>query len=187
MRDRVETERLLLRLPEAEDVPALVAYYLENRAHLEPWSPAWPSGFFSQAFWREQVRLARAELEADTAVRFFIFERAAPRRVVGNLSLSQIQRGPLQQCLLGYGLASDCQGRGYMLEAVCAAVRYAFEELRLHRVMANYLPHNRRSAAVLRRAGFSIEGYARDYLLINGKWEDHVLTAVVNPDWISER
>jgi ribosomal-protein-alanine N-acetyltransferase len=70
-----------------------------------------------------------------------------------------------------------------MVEAVGAAVGYAFAVLRLHRVMANYMPHNVRSAAVLRRAGFTVEGYARDYLLINGRWEDHVLTGIVNPDW----
>jgi len=50
-------------------------------------------------------------------------------------------------------------------------------------VMAGYVPRNRRSAAVLRRAGFTVEGYARDYLLINGHWEDHILTAITNPDW----
>ena len=45
------------------------------------------------------------------------------------------------------------------------------------------MPHNRRSAAVLRRTGFIVEGCARDCLLINGRWEDHVLTAITNPDW----
>jgi ribosomal-protein-alanine N-acetyltransferase len=49
--------------------------------------------------------------------------------------------------------------------------------------MAGYVPHNIRSAAVLRRAGFTVEGYARDYILINGRWEDHILTAITNPDW----
>ncbi len=70
-----------------------------------------------------------------------------------------------------------------MVEAVLAAVRFAFERLRLHRVMANYMPHNQRSGAVLRSAGFTVEGYARDYLLIDGRWQDHVLTAISNPKW----
>jgi ribosomal-protein-alanine N-acetyltransferase len=67
-----------------------------------------------------------------------------------------------------------------MLEAVRGAVAYAFGSLGLHRVTANYMPRNRRSGSVLRRAGFVVEGYARDYLLINGRWEDHMLTAIVN-------
>jgi ribosomal-protein-alanine N-acetyltransferase len=70
-----------------------------------------------------------------------------------------------------------------MLEAVRGAVAYAFGTLGLHRVMAACMPGNRRSAAVLRQAGFVVEGYAREYLRINGRWEDHLLTAVTNADW----
>jgi ribosomal-protein-alanine N-acetyltransferase len=52
--------------------------------------------------------------------------------------------------------------------------------------MANYMPHNRRSGNVLKRAGFVVEGYARDYLMINGKWEDHIFTSLTNPHWRSD-
>ena len=70
-----------------------------------------------------------------------------------------------------------------MTEAVAAAIRYAFEDLRLHRVKAAYLPTNERSGRLLRRLGFVVEGYARDYLLIQGRWQDQVLVALINPDW----
>ena len=45
------------------------------------------------------------------------------------------------------------------------------------------MPRNAKSAAVLNKCGFVIEGEAKDYLLINGKWEDHILTACINEDW----
>ena len=48
--------------------------------------------------------------------------------------------------------------------------------------MANYIPHNERSGRLLRRLGFMVEGYARDYLFINGAWRDHILTALTNPN-----
>jgi len=35
------------------------------------------------------------------------------------------------------------------------------------------------------RCGFVIEGHAKAYLLINGRWEDHVLVAITNPDWVA--
>jgi ribosomal-protein-alanine N-acetyltransferase len=57
-----------------------------------------------------------------------------------------------------------------------------FGELGFHRIMANYLPHNERSGRLLRRLGFVVEGYARDYLYIHGAWRDHILTALTNPD-----
>ena len=183
MRSLIETERLCLGLPEPADAAAIAAYYRENRGHLEPWSPSWPVGFFTEDFWRDQARSVRQDFRTGNAVRMIIALRAQPRRVIGNLSLTQVVRGPAHHCVMGYSLAEEFQGHGYMLEAVRAAVTYAFGELRLHRVSASYMPHNRRSAAVLRRAGFTIEGYARDYIRIEGRWEDHIMTAIVNPDW----
>lgn len=183
MRPLVESERLQIRLPEDPDVPAIVRYYRTNRKHLQPWSPTFTEDMFRTGYWFDQVLARRAEFDAGSGVRAFIFRRDAPATVIGNVSLNQIHRGPAQYCVMGYSLAADAQGRGYMLEAVRAMVRYAFEELGLHRVMAGYMPHNVRSAAVLRRAGFTVDGYARDYILIDGRWEDHILTSITNPDW----
>jgi ribosomal-protein-alanine N-acetyltransferase len=55
--------------------------------------------------------------------------------------------------------------------------------LNLHRVMANYLPENERSARLLARLGFCIEGQANAYLQIAGAWRDHILTSLVNAQW----
>jgi ribosomal-protein-alanine N-acetyltransferase len=179
----IQSDRLRLRLPEDGDVPEIIRFYRENRQHLQPWSPTFPPELFQSEYWRDQIAERRAELEAGLGARTFIVLKEDAASVIGNISLTQVQRGPGQYCLMGYSLAARAQGHGYMVEAVSAAVGYAFEGLRLHRVAANYMPHNVRSAAVLRRAGFTIEGYARDYILINGRWEDHILTATVNPDW----
>jgi len=178
----IETERLVLRLPREEDIPAITDFYASNRAHLEPWSPAWPPNFLTADYWSDQVAARWTEHRAGTGLRAFIFLRP-DGRLVGNISISQIERGPGHHCVMGYGLAESAQGRGYMVEAVRAMVTHAFQVLGLHRVTANYMPHNVRSAAVLRACGFTIEGYARDYLLINRRWEDHILTAISNPDW----
>jgi ribosomal-protein-alanine N-acetyltransferase len=63
-----------------------------------------------------------------------------------------------------------------------------FAEQKLHRIGANYMPHNARSGRLLAGLGFRIEGYARDYLYIDGAWRDHVLTSLVNdafrPEWL---
>lgn len=74
-----------------------------------------------------------------------------------------------------------------MYEGAQAAIRYMFRQQRMHRIMANYMPHNQRSGALLKRMGFEKEGYAKDYLLINGKWQDHVLTALINQEWTAPR
>jgi ribosomal-protein-alanine N-acetyltransferase len=69
-----------------------------------------------------------------------------------------------------------------MHEVAQAGIGYMFETQGLHRIMANHLPANVRSEQLLRRLGFEREGYARAYLKIAGKWEDHVLNALVRPE-----
>ena len=179
----IETERLAIRLPEIQDVPEIIRYYGDNRAHLQPFSPIFARDFLDELTWLEQVRVRSRELSAGESFRAFIFARSVPDRIVGNINLTQVQRGAFQSCVLGYNLARDEQGRGYMTEAVAATVAFAFGTWKLHRVAADYMPKNTRSAAVLRRCGFVVKGHASAYLLINGRWEDHVLTAITNPDF----
>lgn len=91
-------------------------------------------------------------------------------------------RGVFQATYLGYQLDRAHVGNGLMQEALVAMIQYVFQELQLHRIMANYVPTNERSARLLRRLGFSVEGYARDYLFLDGVWKDHVLTSLPHPN-----
>jgi ribosomal-protein-alanine N-acetyltransferase len=179
----IQTQRLLIRLATEADVHEVIRFYRENREHLQPVSPTYPPDFLDEATWLEQVRNRLPEFAAGAGFRAFIFTRASPNRIIGNLSLTQVARGAFQSCALGYSLAADGQGNGYMTEAVRGAVAFAFETWKLHRVGASYMPRNTRSGAVLERCGFKIEGNALAYLLINGRWEDHVLTAITNSSW----
>jgi ribosomal-protein-alanine N-acetyltransferase len=155
------------------------AYHLDNQQHLAPWSPLRPADYYST----EQVRL-RLEQQAvaygfGNAVHFALLEKASGQ-MIGTCNFTGIMRGAFQACYLGYSLAAAHQGRGLMHEALQTAIGHMFDELKLHRIMANYIPDNQRSAALLQRLGFEREGYARAYLQIAGRWQDHVLTARVN-------
>ena len=176
------TERLQVRMASVEDVPAILTHFEQNREFFRPTDPPRPDAFYEAEFWRAQVLRSFMEFQQDESLRLFIFKSDA-RTVIGTVNFTQIVRGPLQACFLGYGISEREQGQGQMREALGAAIRYVFEELRLHRIMAGYMPHNARSARVLERLGFRIEGQAQDYLLINGEWRDHVLTSLVNPAW----
>jgi ribosomal-protein-alanine N-acetyltransferase len=177
------TPRLELRLPGREAAPRVVRYFRENEAFLAPWTPPTPPGFYTEAYWRARLPAAREEYRAGTGMRLFLFPRGEPEgAVLGTCNFTQISRGPFQACYLGYGLAERSQGQGLMREALAAALAHVFQALGLHRVMANHLPTNERSARLLRRLGFVVEGYARDYLFVGGAWRDHVLTSLTNPD-----
>lgn len=177
------TTRLLIRLAEANDVPALLRYYHENADHLAPTSPLWPPEFLTAAFWLRQVARNNDDFAQGRAVKLVLFDMSEPEMMVGQISLNNIVRGAAYYCDLGYSLAEDRQGQGLMWEALVSVIRYAFDELGLHRVKAAYLPANERSGRLLRRLGFVIEGYARDYLLIQGRWQDQVLVGLTNPEW----
>lgn len=180
----IETHRLIIRLPQIADVPEVIRYYGDNREHIQAFSPTFAPDFLHPATWFEQVRARTLEFGAGESFRAFLFDRLAPIRVLGNINLTQVHRGSFQSCVLGYSLAASEQGKGYMTEAVNGAVPFAFGTWKLHRVAASYMPRNSRSAAVLRRCGFKVEGQAPTYLFINGRWEDHVLTSITNPDWM---
>jgi len=61
-------------------------------------------------------------------------------------------------------------------------LNYAFVRLELHRVEANIQPGNVASIALVRRAGFTQEGYSRRYLKISGRWRDHERWALLAED-----
>lgn len=182
-RVRLETERLVLRHAELSDVPALVRYVNENRDFLAPWEPLRPEAYYRESWWRHRIPEDVRDYREDRALRLFLFPKDEPGHVAGAANFSNFMRGPFQACFLGYALGERHQGKGYMTEALTAAVDFVFQRLGLHRIMANYMPENERSAAVLRRLGFEVEGRARDYVLIGGRWRDHVLTSKVNPAW----
>ncbi|MBL4844815.1 MAG: GNAT family N-acetyltransferase [Planctomycetes bacterium] len=179
---RIETSRLVLRQPEPAEADQVVAYYEKNRDHHGPWDPPRHPPFYRIQHWALRLETNRKETSADRSLRMFVYERDAPGVIRGATNLSQFVRGPFQSCSLGYSLDEAVVGRGYMGEALTALTEHAFTRLQLHRVEANYVPTNVRSGAVLRRCGFQVQGYARDYLYIAGAWRDHVLTALTNPD-----
>lgn len=102
---------------------------------------------------------------------------------VGEMNLSSIQRGPFQSAYIGYWISEDVAGHGYTPEALVVIMRYAFEELGLHRVQIAIIPRNAASRRVVEKLGIREEGIALRYLEINGVWEDHVRYAVTSEEW----
>lgn len=178
----IVTKRLLLRLANQEDVPLIVKYYADNQAYLTPFYTVWPESFFTEAYWNSEVEIAISEFVQGQSLRLLIFSQSEST-IIGTINFRNFIRSSAQFCTVGYSLAENEQGKGYMTEALEASIDYVFNELKIHRIMANYMPHNQSSGNLLKRLGFVVEGYARDYLLINGQWQDHILTSLINSQW----
>jgi ribosomal-protein-alanine N-acetyltransferase len=172
----------VIRTLGAADIPALLDYLAAERRDHARWTPRRPHED-SAAHWRKALRDREKDRKAGRSLFLFLFRKGDPVAIVGHASLSNVVRGAFQACHLGYALRKGHEGQGLMTEALRAVLRHAFGPMNLHRVMANHMPSNRRSAAVLRRLGFRREGLAREYLHIDGRWEPHVLNSLVNPRW----
>jgi len=190
----LRTERLRVAHVRPGYEAETVAFFTRNRAHFARWDPPAPSDFYSVGFWERSVARAIEDFVFDRAVRFDLFDAAqiegvalARHRVIGRVGFAQIFRGPFQSCILGYQIDAAYEGRGLMHEALTAAIAYMFDVRGLHRIQANHLPENARSAALLARLGFVREGLAKDYLFIVDAWRDHVLNALTNARFDASR
>lgn len=174
-------EGLYLRPPEARDYEIWAALREDSRGFLTPWEPSWPIDDLTRAAYRRRLRRYALDRERDEAHAFFLF-RAADDRLLGGLTLSNIRRGVAQTGTLGYWMGAPYAGQGWMTRAVAAACRHGFDKMSLHRIEAACLRSNLASRALLERNRFHLEGAARSYLKIDGKWTDHLLFARIADD-----
>jgi ribosomal-protein-alanine N-acetyltransferase len=175
----VEGDGVFLRAPQMSDYSEWTTLREASRAFLTPWEPTWPSDDLSRSAFRRRLRRYAEDQRADTSYAFFLF-RKSDEALVGGLTLANIRRGVAQAGSLGYWIGEPFARRGLMTGAVQGLAPFAFASLRLHRLEAACIPSNTASIRLLEKVGFAREGYAREYLCINGLWQDHLLFARLN-------
>lgn len=183
---QLPTRRLLVRLAQVNDARLVTAYYAENRYFLKSWEPTRDESYYHETGWHTRLVQISRWHKQQTGFCFLLLN-PQETEIYGMASFTGVVRGAFQACYLGYSLGQRWQGQGLMFEALQRAIQYLQHQQNIRRIMANYMPHNLRSGALLQRLGFQKEGYARGYLHIDGKWQDHILTALVWPGWQSGR
>lgn len=179
----LNTQRLNIRLAGPGEEGLILNFYLENQNHLSQWDPEKSENFYTEAYWFEKISSALELASEEKEFRFHLFLKETSE-LIGMCSVVNIERGPFQNCRLGYKISYKYEGQGLMSEALSEVIRFCFEDLRLHRIEANYIPTNNKSAALLERHQFEKYGIAKNYLKIAGRWQDHVLTCLINKDYI---
>ncbi|MCB1508104.1 MAG: GNAT family N-acetyltransferase [Hyphomicrobiaceae bacterium] len=170
--------RVELKAPREGDFEAWASLRSASYGELQPFEPFWAPDDLTRHSFRRRLRRYEREARDDAGYAFFVHHRTE-ETLLGGMTLGGIRRGVAQAATLGYWMATQHTGKGYMSEAVMALLAHAFTTLDLHRVEAACLPENRASMRVLEKAGFEREGFARSYLKINGRWQDHLLYARV--------
>ena len=166
------------RLITVDDAYELAELLGRNREFLAPWVPTRQPEFLTLGGQREAIQRLLGELERGITVPHAIIDHD---RLVGRVTLSNIVRGPFQSCHIGYWVSAHANGHGHATAAVAEMARVAFTERGLHRIEAGTLVHNTGSQRVLERNGFERIGVAREYLRIAGRWQDHVLFQLLDP------
>lgn len=178
----IRGETVFLRTPKLNDHSDWAKLRSESREFLIPWEPVWQQDEFSIRAFKRRLKKYELELRNGRGMSLFIF-KVCDNCLVGGLTLSNIRRGVAQSCTLGYWMGEKYAGQGLMREAINAMLPFIFEKLKLHRLEAACMPDNERSMGLLNSIGFNKEGYAKEYLKINGKWQDHVLFAFNGEEW----
>ena len=169
--EAIAEPRVLVQRVRRADADEIVAANRENVPYHAPWvSPATDRAAFDRWF-------ARTITGANVSL---LARERATNELVGVVNFSEIVMGVFRSAYTGYWGYAGTGGRGLMTEALREAVRFAFDELGLHRVEANIQPDNVRSIALARRAGFVKEGFSPAYLHIDGAWRDHERWAIVD-------
>jgi len=177
---RLNGQRVFLRPAERGDYEAWASLRAGSRQFLAPWEPTWPPDALSRASFRARVARYAEDWRTDQAYNFLIF--AQDETLIGGVGLSNLRRGVSETASLGYWVGEAFARQRYMTAALPLVLDFAFDRIGLHRVEAACLPTNIPSRALLARAGFHQEGYARGYLCIEGKWQDHLLFAILRGD-----
>jgi ribosomal-protein-alanine N-acetyltransferase len=176
--------RVVLRPLASTDFPEWREVRQRNAGWLLKWEPEPPRGNPDDtqdlAAFGARCGARQREWQLGTGYGFGIFVEG---HLAGEINLSGVQRGPFQNAYVGYWIDEARAGRGYVPESLVVVARFAFEDVRLHRLQVAIIPRNRASRRVVEKVGLREEGVALRYLAINGVWEDHVRYAVTAEEW----
>ena len=177
-------KRVMLRSLQVSDFSEWNKVRLDNINWLTKWEPTRPSEMpdviNDRNAFGARCNARDRERHLGSGYGFGVFVKG---KFCGEINLSSIQRGPFQSCYVGYWIDEGHAGNGYTPEALAVVLKYAFEDLDLHRVQVAIIPRNSSSRRVVEKLSLREEGIAERYLEINGKWEDHIRYAFTSEEW----
>lgn len=141
---QVETARLILRVPRAEDLDPLAEMMADEE------TARFIGGATPRSVtWRALMTMIGA-WHAQGFAMFSVFEKSTGRWV-GRLGPWMPEGWPGSE--VGWTIVRDCWGRGYATEGATAATDWAFDHLGWTRVIHSIDPANIASQAVARKLG----------------------------------
>lgn len=185
---RLYGKRVMLRPLTDSDFTAWREVRIRNEGWLLPWEPrrqpTMPDPTRDRAAFSARCNARDRERAADHAYPFGVF---VDQQLAGEVNLNNVTRGALQSATVGYWIDQQRAGQAYIAEAVAVLMRFAFEQLHLHRLEVCIVPRNANSLRVMEKLELRCEGVAERFLEIAGVWEDHARFAITIEEWEARR
>lgn len=181
MQTSYETSRLIIKILTPDFSNEVLSFYKENKIIFEPFEPAKVPNYYTLGYQRALLTYEYNSALKKKGIRFWIFEKNHPNKIIGTVCFHNIQKGILWSCQLGYKFGKDYHGQGYAKESLKRTIKIIFEDLKLHRIEAYIMPSNSSSIHLIRSLGFFYEGISFKNIKIQNKWEDHERYSLLNP------
>ena len=185
---RLYGRRVMLRPLVNADFATWSEVRIRNGDWLLKWEPAFVGSLPDPSRDRNafELRIANRERERQLGAGYG-FGMFVDSKFAGEINLNNVVRGAFQSAYVGYWIDEARAGQSYMPEAVVTIARFAFDELKLHRLEIDIVPRNKPSRRVVEKLAIREEGVAHRFLEINGVWEDHVRFGITIEEWTARR
>lgn len=177
-----ETDRLILQVIHTGYAQEVLDFYINNKDIFEPYEPERPDKFYTRAYQRALLACEYTAMTKMQSVRFWVFKKEDPDKIIGTVSFSNIQPYIYSSCNIGYKFDKNYHHQGYAYEALVKIIHIIFTECKLHRINAYVMPDNISSQRLIRKVGFTFEGIARKSIYIQDRWQDHEQYSLLNDD-----
>lgn len=182
MQTRYETNRLILSVCNEKAAPPICDFYNRNFAEFSKYEPLYPSAK-TISYHRKNLAAEYESFSKGTFIRFYMFEKINPMKVIGTLSYRDIKKDCYECCTIGYKMDKDMRRRGFMREAILCGDWVMFNILGLNRIEATIQPNNIPSMNLLASMGYRNEGLLREKIRIEGEFKDHFLYSLLKKDY----
>ena len=178
----LSSDRLLIKQVDESFANAVLQFYSNNKVTFEPWEPAKPLNFYTLNYQRSLLTAEQNLTSQGQAIRYFLFEKTKPDKIIGSINFHHILRAPNNSCKLGYKLAATATHQGYAYEAISFLIPNIMEQFQLQRMEADIMPSNLDSIKLIEKLHFYNEGICRRSCEINGLREDHIRYSLLKSD-----
>lgn len=182
MQTEYETKRLILKILTPDKCNSVLRFYHDNRQIFEALNPITPENYYTTDYQRSSLKLEYQRFLNGESVRYFVFLKSCPDKIIGTISFSDIKRNFTRSAIVGYRFDSRFHHNGYAAESLQKTIYVMFTEENIHRVEAYIQPGNISSKKLADRLGFRYEGICYSHTLVQQNWQDMERYSLISTD-----